>query len=154
MNTIDVMEQALEALQDLQRQYILYPSSFWDWSKGRAAVEALEQAIQQKEQAKPVAWRYVVNGVWTNYIEIEPPDDAYDKGSLTPLYAIPPSQPVPVKTCSGGKAWPVQTEWVGLTDDELDSIYKKHHNQYGEPYSLFGYEQAIQAKLKEKNSKG
>jgi hypothetical protein len=31
-------------------------------------------------------------------------------------------EPVPVKTYSGGKAWPVQTEWVGLTDDEAQQM--------------------------------
>ena len=52
------------------------------------------------------------------------------------LYAIPPQRP-----------------WVGLTDEELDKIYETHHNQYGECETPnFGYERAIEAKLKEKNT--
>ena len=44
-------------------------------------------------------------------------------------------------------------EWVGLTDEELDAIYEQHHNQYAECISPnFGYELAIEAKLKEKNT--
>jgi len=44
-------------------------------------------------------------------------------------------------------------EWVGLTDQEIDAIYEQHHNQYAECISInFGYERAIEAKLKEKNS--
>ena len=44
-------------------------------------------------------------------------------------------------------------EWVGLTDEEIDKIYEAHHNQYGECESVnFGYERAIEAKLKEKNT--
>ena len=44
-------------------------------------------------------------------------------------------------------------EWVGLTDEEIDVIYEQHHNQYGECESPnFGYERAIEAKLKEKNT--
>jgi hypothetical protein len=56
-------------------------------------------------------------------------------------------EPVPVKTYSGGRAWPVQTEWVGLSIAERDALYCKHYqwNDYGK---------AIEAKLKEKNSKG
>jgi hypothetical protein len=43
--------------------------------------------------------------------------------------------------------------WVDLTDEEIDVIYEQHHNQYGECESPnFGYERAIEAKLKEKNT--
>ena len=43
--------------------------------------------------------------------------------------------------------------WVDLTDDEIDVIYEQHHNQYGECESPnFGYERAIEAKLKERNA--
>lgn len=42
--------------------------------------------------------------------------------------------------------------WVGLTDEVIDGIYKQHHNQYGECETPnFGYERAIEAKLREKN---
>ena len=40
--------------------------------------------------------------------------------------------------------------WQDLTDDELDLIYKQHHNEYGQ--GITGqYERAIEAKLREKN---
>jgi len=43
--------------------------------------------------------------------------------------------------------------WVSLTDEEIDVIYEQHHNQYGECESPnFGYERAIEAKSKEKNT--
>lgn len=42
--------------------------------------------------------------------------------------------------------------WVGLTDKEREAIYELHHNQYAECESVnFGYEKAIEAKLREKN---
>ena len=48
---------------------------------------------------------------------------------------------------------PEKRPWVGLTDKEIDEIYKEHHNQYGKCESVdFGYERAIEAKLREKNS--
>ena len=47
---------------------------------------------------------------------------------------------------------PPQRTWVGLTHEEIDKIYEAHHNQYGECESVnFGYERAIESKLKEKN---
>jgi hypothetical protein len=58
-------------------------------------------------------------------------------------------QPVPVKTYSGGTAWPVQTEWVGLTDDERRVLsYSCDYDDYHELVKN------VEAKLKEKNSKG
>ena len=48
---------------------------------------------------------------------------------------------------------PPQRTWVGLTEEEMDAIYELHHNQYGECESAnLGYERAIEAKLKEKNT--
>jgi hypothetical protein len=52
-----------------------------------------------------------------------------------------------------GDDLPPQRTWVGLTDEEIDVIYEQHHNQYGECESVnWGYERAIEAKLKEKNT--
>jgi hypothetical protein len=46
-----------------------------------------------------------------------------------------------------------QRPWVGLTDEEIDAIYLQHHNQYAECESPnWGYERAIEALLKEKNT--
>jgi len=65
---------------------------------------------------------------------LKKPEVIYSKPQ--PLYAAPPQRP-----------------WVGLTDDEIDEIYKAHHTQYGECKSVnFGYERAIEAKLREKNT--
>ena len=48
---------------------------------------------------------------------------------------------------------PIKRPWVDLTDKEIDVIYEQHHNQYGECESPnFGYERAIEAKLKERNT--
>lgn len=45
-----------------------------------------------------------------------------------------------------------QRAWVELTDDEIEVIYEQHHNQYGECESVnWGYERAIEAKLKGKH---
>jgi hypothetical protein len=39
------LAQVQEALEDLQRQYSIYPNSFWDWSKGREAITFCKQAL-------------------------------------------------------------------------------------------------------------
>lgn len=41
--------------------------------------------------AEPAYWRYMVNATWENFSKVKPPDDAYDEGTLTPLYAHPPA---------------------------------------------------------------
>lgn len=44
-------------------------------------------------------------------------------------------------------------EWVGLTNDEIDDIWAKFNDGYGIiEDTLWGYERAIEAKLKEKNA--
>jgi hypothetical protein len=58
-------------------------------------------------------------------------------------------QPVPVKTYSGGKAWPVQTEWVGLTDEDTEQGWKESW------VDKQAFESAVwwaEKKLKEKNT--
>lgn len=42
--------------------------------------------------------------------------------------------------------------WVGLTHDEWQALYVHHHDTSGHTDSQWGYEFAIQAKLKEKNT--
>ena len=37
----------------------------------------------------PKYWTYMVNNTWRNIDEQQPPEDAYDEGSLEPLYAAP-----------------------------------------------------------------
>ena len=42
--------------------------------------------------------------------------------------------------------------WVGLTDREIDELWISHHDDFGNPLSATGYERAIEAKLREKNT--
>ena len=56
-----------------------------EW-RGRCTCPAGQPAPKQE----PVAWRYRVNNTHTLYSEVPVPDDAYDTGTLVPLYAAPP----------------------------------------------------------------
>jgi hypothetical protein len=59
-------------------------------------------------------------------------------------------QPVPVKTYHDGKPWPVAPKpWVGLTDEERESIANATIRIHGQEWA---YATAIEAKLKEKNT--
>jgi signal recognition particle subunit SEC65 len=59
-------------------------------------------------------------------------------------------QPVPVKTYSGGKPWPVAPKpWVGLSEEE---VYEAAHYCVKSGQSVNETIRAIEAKLKEKNT--
>jgi hypothetical protein len=85
----------------------------------------------------PIGWLYQTNNTWEQFSFIEPPDDAYDEGSLVPVYTAPP-----------------QREWQGLTDEELSLLWVNYHGDNClADGRILSYEQAIQAKLKEKHEK-
>jgi len=52
----EALDKALDALEDLQRQYSIYPNSFWDWSKGRKAIATIQQALAAPTVQEPCAW--------------------------------------------------------------------------------------------------
>ena len=56
--------------------------------------------------------------------------------------------PAEIHTCT-----PKQREWVGLTDDEIDDIWAEFNDGYSIiEETLWGYERAIEAKIREKNA--
>lgn len=78
------------------------------------------------ENCEPYAWAYKTNNTWEHISFVEPPDDAYDEGSLVVLYTAPPPR-----------------EWQGLTDEEIEDCMEM---------SIQRTCRAIEAKLKEKNN--
>jgi hypothetical protein len=94
---------------------------------------------------EPVAWicNHYEEGVKNDVDYWQDDIDALPVG--TPLYTTPPAQPVPVKTYSGGKPWPVAPNpWVNLTDEEMEDLWAIH--------SGLPLYRAIEAKLREKNT--
>jgi hypothetical protein len=130
MTKDEALKMALEALHG----FIPYLPLNDEAQCGRydEAITAIKEALAQPEQ-EPVAFVQGCNrGQW----EIFPAKAYQIFENEQPLYITPP-----------------QRTWVGLTDEEVDKIYEAHHNQYGECESVnFGYERAIEAKLKEKNT--
>ena len=76
---------------------------------------------------EPVAWMYRPTGALFDIC----PNDA-DEGEFVPLYTAPPQRP-----------------WVGLTDEEINTTWKKW---IGTERANKSYTLAIEAKLKEKNT--
>jgi hypothetical protein len=60
---------------------------------------------------KPVAWMYEVNDTFILFSANKPPEDAYDEGSLVPLYTAPRElSDEEIKTLHD------ETSWWGVTD--------------------------------------
>ena len=60
-----------------------------------ADIRVAEQNAALDAQAKqePVAWAYTINNSHSVFSAEKPPEDAYDEGTLYPLYAAPVVQP-------------------------------------------------------------
>jgi hypothetical protein len=76
--SIEAMKLALEALEDVQDSF----GNTSEWFKER--VDGLRQAIEQAEQAQPVAWQWLDTAHFRKHL----PKDA-EPGVWRPLYAAP-----------------------------------------------------------------
>ena len=167
------MRQALEALDDLARYADTCELFLKETHPGKAdtlgervknsieAITSLRQAISQAETAQgqePVAWRWKREGGEWQLVHQQPRSP-----TAQPLYTTPPAAPVQPKVRTGdcllvgvcaseGHKIQAQRQWVGLTEEEIDELYETHHNEYGYPLTLSGYERAIEQRLKEKNT--
>jgi len=160
--TKEVLKQALEALETNNKAWKHLADSgdagFWEAEeqpfyemsvkaitaiKSALANEALERKAENARELgldyepleakdEPVAWMYEVNHAHTCLDLFEPPDDAYDEGTLYPLYTTPP-----------------QRTWVGLTDEEIVLIVAECSASH--QHTDIHFARAIEAKLKEKN---
>lgn len=107
------------------------------------AINDLEAALAQPEQ-EPVAWIYDWYGHksakepralvkdWIASVYSEVSDPTIGAHNIRPLYAAPPRK-----------------EWVGLTDEEIDSCFEDHGWSSSAMYHLVV--NALEAKLKDKN---
>ena len=121
----EAMQMALEALES-------DPLSHAGLVSRKQAIAALRQALETEQE--PVAWMFVNEDGECEQIEYGP---VFDDPGVTPLYASPPKR-----------------EWVGLTDDEIQDLgylSEKFDASNSEWFDRWGFAQAIEAKLKEKN---
>jgi hypothetical protein len=129
MNTIDVMKQARDAL-DSSQGYVEASSNAKLKDGWGDQLDKAEKAIADLEQAIQQEEANIQTQITKDILR-------------------------PVKTYSGGKAWPVQTEWVGLTDYEIGVCSTEAAMNRSEMVGgAVTFARSIEAKLKEKNSKG
>jgi hypothetical protein len=130
-----------------------------DWSLLEATQESLREHMAEIKRLKaeqpapvqePFGWYYMEHGEIRD-VEWTRQKPTYE-GNWKPLYTTPPApQPVPVKTYSGGKPWPVAPKpWVNLTDEEILKVYDAVESAKDLPWFL-RFARAIETKLKEKN---
>jgi hypothetical protein len=116
-------------------------------------MHAIGNGIMYGEQPAPVqepvakVYRHGESSNGTPWHGINWLDEGVNMPDGTLLYTA--AQPVPVKTYSGGKPWPVQPKpWVGLTDEEVKHMLELFVIP---PHHVEMVVRAIEAKLKEKN---
>jgi hypothetical protein len=129
--SIETMKLALDALE-IEDSVEPWPKAYIDQLIATAR-NGLRQAIEQAEQAQPVAWMREGWGPDCGpYIEFYRDDEMgwRDKSEWTPLYTAPPPR-----------------QWVGLTDEEMKAVCAETWSY--DPYVI---SRAIEAKLKEKNT--
>ena len=139
----EAMQMALEALES-------DPISHAGLVSRKQAITALRQALETEQE--PVAWMH--NVIEGNVITHIPADIGRHPERWTPLYTAP------CQTCQSlamavmndqtyhEKVIP-KREWVGLTDEEHDSIKHNYHNM---TWTLEMFARAIEQALKEKNT--
>jgi hypothetical protein len=138
----EAMKRALTALEIIER--FLDPLAKWQVRKPKdggpmitvypqkvaeEAINDLRQAVAETEKQEPVAWMFVNEDGECEQIEYGP---VFDDPGVTPLYAAPPKR-----------------EWVGLTDQEINSVCYKR--DWTAPWTNTTFARAIEAKLREKN---
>ena len=86
----------------------------------------------------PKYWTYMVNNTWRNIDEQQPPEDAYDEGTLEPLYA----EPLDAKAIRALKLvydnstshdWP-EDIWNAI----VDALYEEHRKTMATAPQLLG----------------
>jgi hypothetical protein len=80
------------------------------------------------------------------WVTIEEVRQHFDTAGCGTIYKTGGEGRVPLYTAP-------QREWVGLTNDEIDDIWAEFNDGYGIiEDTLWGYERAIEAKIREKNA--
>ena len=126
-----------------------------DWSLLEATQESLREhmaEIKRLKAAQPAP--LTCKHEWFRTGAMEPGECRCINCGMWNTTTSPAPQPVPVKTYSDGKPWPVAPKpWVGLTETEVEAYDSWADFQVGcGRQTLFDMVRNIEAKLKEKNT--
>jgi hypothetical protein len=113
------MNKTQEALKMAIEAFEPEESTWWSHTKMSKAYKACKEALAECEQAEQVGKVYNGNAYWAGEV---PEND-------TPLFTSPQEH-----------------EWVGLSDEEVQTVFELGHHSYKE------FAKAIEAKLKELNT--
>ena len=129
MDKDEALRLAWDALQQIAHVSAM-DYEYQQWAV--EAITAIKEALAQPEQ-EPVAYINVEQRKleWAKYMSWDTPTVV--NLPKIPLYTTPP-----------------QRTWVGLTDEEIEDLAKKHNGIFYDCDIEFA--QAIEAKLKEKNT--
>lgn len=92
------LQSAIEALQkEVSTLDVLLEECKMDWSgdvtqikaEHKHEIQAMQAKLAAMGKVEPVAWQFRTNGKHWHVVQVCPPDDAYDEGTLSPLYAAP-----------------------------------------------------------------
>jgi hypothetical protein len=127
MTKEEALRLALEALTDALNK------PMWNRVQMESAITAIKAALEAKDE--PFEYWNAVEG----WVKIDEVRDHFDSVGCGTIYKTSGEDRVPLYTT------PPQRTWVGLTDEEFWELDK-------EDLSLRQFVQAIEAKLKEKNT--
>ena len=152
--TQEALKLALEALEDALNK------PMWNRPKMTTAITAIKEALAQTQEPVPPPWWPAVENILTEY-GLQAIDFVADFKQALAQTQEPVCNKDPKSCwfvrCQLGKKCkhtPPQRTWVGLTDEQIDTIGDKVANE-----KLFGavpnfrvrFAKAIEAKLKQKN---
>ena len=147
----DALNKMAENARELGLDYEPAVQEGRDWSLLEATQESLREhmaEIKRLKAAQPAP--LTCKHEWFRTGAMEPGECRCINCGMWNTTTPPAPQPVPVKTYSGGKPWPVQPKpWVGLTDEDIEQGHKESW------VDKQAFESAVwwaEKKLKEKNT--
>ena len=84
--------KAGKALEQPEQEQLMSDQINYGMSVTQGGKRIDPMSIYKEPEQEPVAWMYEVNKAHTCLDLFEPPDDAYDEGTLHPLYTSPPQR--------------------------------------------------------------
>ena len=135
--TLKLALEALEVANSCVDGYYI-PKGKTQLPEVEEAITAIKKVLAQPEQ-EPVEWpRTMERGALVQWLHFEMVQHTLDEGTIDKL--IEDAQAIP--------ATPPQRTWVGLTDEEIDTLWQNTSPYYDHQ----DFARAIETKLKERNT--
>jgi hypothetical protein len=130
----DAARQALEALKCLVEAYEMDNTIRADIVDAEEAITALRAALEQPEQAEPVAWWIVSKTTDEEFVSVRPNDWSDINWEKHPLYTHPPRR-----------------EWRSLSEEEIAKCWHDTPWNADLKTRVFAFFHTVEAALRSKN---